>query len=138
MGHFLSRNGQKRPKNDNKAGEFQTGQKKFASKQKFNLIMILKPKILEFYYTFRKTWHFDILGEIGPKKLGPNFDRSDFTLNFKMPSFPESMIKFKYIWLEIHCQTRFLSLGKFFWPIWKKLLNSPLIDSCNQKIDFFK
>ena len=56
--------------------------------------MISKPKILEFYHTLRKTWHFDIQGEIGPIKVRPNFDRPNFGLNFKMPSFPQSMIKF--------------------------------------------
>ena len=37
--------------------------------------MISKPKILKFYHTLRKSWHFDILGEIGPIKVGPNLDR---------------------------------------------------------------
>ena len=74
--------------------------------------MISKPKILEFYHTLRKTWHFDIQGEIGPIKVRPNFDRPNFGLNFKMPSFPQSMIKFKYFYVKNHCQIEFLSWGK--------------------------
>ena len=84
--------------------------------------MISKPKILEFYHTLRKTWHFDIQGEIGPIKVRPNFDRPNFGLNFKMPSFPQSMIKFKYFYAKNHCQIEFLSWGKILGAYMEKSL----------------
>ena len=39
---------------------FQNWPNKFAPKSKFNLAIISKPKILEFYHTLRKTWQIDI------------------------------------------------------------------------------
>ena len=84
--------------------------------------MISKPKILEFYHTLRKTWHFDIWGETGPIKERPNFDRPNFGLNFKMPSFPQSVIKSKYFYAKNRCQIEFLSQGNFWGLVWKNFL----------------
>ena len=76
-------------------------------------MIISKPKLLEFYDTLRKTWHFDIQGKIGNIKVGPNFERPNFGLKFKIPSFPQSMIRFKYFQFKKHCQIEFLSWGIF-------------------------
>ena len=35
-------------------------------------------------------------------------------VNFKMPSFPQSMIKFKYFYVKNHCQNECLPWGKIF------------------------
>ena len=89
FGPFLTQKHQKRAK-------FKRGKKEGAPGLIFDLTLISKPKILEFYHTLRKTRHIDVKGEIGPIKVRPYFDRPNPTLNVNFPSFPQSMMKFKY------------------------------------------
>ena len=88
-----------------------------ACPKKINLTMISIPKILEFYHTLRKTWKLDVQGGIGPIKIRPYFDMPNPTLNIKIPSFPQSMIKFKYFWLENRSQIKNRSIGTLFFAI---------------------
>ena len=120
---------QKKGKNGPKTGNYKIGQNNFASCQKFNLAMISKPKILEFFHTMRKTWQIDVQRGIGPIKVRPYFDRPNPTLNVKLASFPQSMIKFKYFQLRNHCQIEFLMWGKLeFYDLvkWVFILNTYL------------
>ena len=107
FGPFLTQKHQKRAK-------FKRGKKEGAPGFIFDLTLISKPKILEFYHTLRKTRHIDVKGEIGPIKVRPYFDRPNPTLNVNFPSFPQSMVKFKCFWVRNHCQIEFLTWDKFF------------------------
>ena len=84
--------------------------------------MSSKPEIFEFYHTLKKTWNFGVSGKIGPIKVGPNFYRPNFGLKFKIPSFPQSKIKFKYFYAKNHCQIEFLSWGKILGDYMEKSL----------------
>ena len=89
--------------------------------------MISKLKILEFYHTLRKTCQLDVQVKIGPIKVRPYFYRPNPTLNAKLASFPQSLIKFKYFLLRNHCQIEFLTRGKLFWPILKFPVFDPFL-----------
>ena len=99
FGPFLTQKHQKRAK-------FKRGKKEGAPGLIFDLTLISKPKILEFYHTLRKTRHIDVKGEIGPIKVRPYFDRPNPTLNVNFPSFPQSMMKFKYFGLRNRSQIK--------------------------------
>ena len=64
FGPFLTQKHQKRAK-------FKRGKKEGASGLIFDLTLISKPKILEFYHTLRKTGNIDVKGEIGPINYDP-------------------------------------------------------------------
>ena len=81
--------------------------------------MISKPKILEFYHTLRKTCKIDVQGGIGPIEIRPIFDRPNPALNVNLPSFPSSMIKFKYFWLRNQSQIKNQSRGTLFFAPFK-------------------
>ena len=104
----------KTPKKRQKRAKFEKGKKESPYGSIFDLTSISKPKILEFYHTLRKTRHIDVKGEIGPIKVRPYFDRPNPTLNVNFPSFPQSMMKFKYFWVRNHCQIEFLTWDKLF------------------------
>ena len=103
---------------------------KNVSQQKFNLTMISTPKILEFHNTSRKTWHFDTQGEIGPIKVGPNFDGPNFGLNFKMPSFPQIIINSNIFMLKIIVRLNVV-LGQNFLDNQKNFTPRPIYDLNN-------
>ena len=87
FGPFLTQKHQKRAK-------FKRDKKEGAPGLIFDLTLISKPKILEFYHTLRKTRNIDVKGEIGPIKVRPYFDRPNPTLNVNFPRFSQSMMKF--------------------------------------------
>ena len=101
--------------------------------KKFNLTMISITKILEFYHTLRKTWKLDVWGGIGPIKIRPYFDMPNPTLNIKIPSFPQSMIKFKYFWLRNQSQIKNSSRDKNFWPLFIFAYFCPFLGSDGSK-----